>query len=284
MAKGAGKYYESSDGLRLFYRDYAEHRSDLPVLCLPGLTRNSRDFEDLAAHLSGRRRVLSPDLRGRGFSEHDPDWRNYHPGRYVADVVTLIDHLAIRRVIVIGTSLGGLIAMGIGLEHPSRLAGAVLNDIGPEIAAEGLARISAYTGRLPPVRSWDAAVAQTREVYGAWWPGLDDAAWQRMARRAYREDPEGVPVLDIDPAIGRAVRELGPQAGDPWLAFDALSSVPVLVLRGELSDILSTDILARMRARNPDLVAVTVPRRGHVPLLDEPESIAAIDRFLDAFP
>lgn len=280
MSEANGKYYDSADGLRLFYREYGRDRTGAPVLCLPGLTRNSRDFEDLAAHLSARHRVVAPDLRGRGYSQHDPDWRNYHPGTYVSDVLALLDHLGIDRVVVIGTSLGGLIAMAMALRHRARIAGAVLNDIGPEIAAAGLERIQAYTGRLPPVRSWEEAVAQTREVYAAWWPGLSDEAWLRMARRAYREQENGSPVLDMDPAIGRAVRELGPQAGDPWQAFDALRGLPVLVLRGEMSDILSGEILGRMQARNPDLVAVTVPRRGHVPLLDEPESLEAIDDFL----
>lgn len=278
------RYYESVDGLKLFYRDHAPDRPGIPVLCLPGLTRNSRDFDDIVIRLRATHRVLTPDLRGRGFSEHDPEWRNYHPGTYVHDVWTLLDKLGIERVIVIGTSLGGLIAMVMAVQDSTRLAGVVLNDIGPEIAPEGLARISAYTGRLPPVRSWDEAVAQTREVYGEWWPGLTDEDWQTMARRAYREGPDGIPRQDIDPAIGAAVRAAGPQSGDqrgdPWQAFDALRDTPTLVLRGELSDVLSVDTLEKMRQRKPDLVTVTVANRGHVPLLNEPECIASIDPFI----
>ena len=274
------RYFESDDGLVLFYRDYAPDRPGTPVLCLPGLTRNSRDFEDLAPHLCVTRRVLAPDLRGRGLSAHDPDWRHYHPATYVSDVFTLLDHAGIGRVIVVGTSLGGIVAMRMAVRAPARLAGIVLNDIGPEIAPAGLARISAYTGRLPPVRSWEEAVAQTREIYGDWWPGLADERWRRMARRAYREGEDGVPRLDIDPAIGAALREAGPQSGDPWAVFDALRDLPTLVLRGACSDVLSEETLAEMRKRKPDLIAVTVADRGHVPLLDEPEALDAIDQFV----
>lgn len=275
-----GRFYESGDGLTLFYRDYAPGRGGTPVLCLPGLTRNSRDFEDIALHLSATRRVVAPDLRGRGFSAHDPEWRNYHPATYVTDVWRLLDDLDIASVIVIGTSLGGLIAIVMAVRDPARLAGVVLNDIGPEVAPAGLARISAYTGRLPPVRNWSEAALQTREIYREWWPGLSDEQWMRMARRAYREDAGGVPRLDMDLALGTAVRELGPQSGDPWQAFDALHDTPTLVLRGERSDVLSEEILHRMRQRKPDLSTVTVANRGHVPLLDEPECIAAIDQFV----
>ncbi|MGH8194551.1 MAG: alpha/beta fold hydrolase [Woeseiaceae bacterium] len=275
-----GRFYESGDGLKLFYRDYASGRNGTPVLCLPGLTRNSRDFEDIAVHLCATRRVVTPDLRGRGFSAHDPEWRNYHPGTYVKDVRRLLDELGIDRTIVIGTSLGGLIAMVMAKLDAARLAGVVLNDIGPEVAPAGLARIGAYAGRLPPVRSWSEAVSQTREIYGEWWPGLSDGQWIKMAWRAYREGADGVPRLDIDPGIGTAIRAVGAPSGDPWQAFDALHNTPTLVLRGERSDVLSEDILQRMRQRKPDLMTVTVANRGHVPLLDEPECIAAIDQFV----
>ncbi|HEX7719909.1 MAG TPA: alpha/beta hydrolase [Woeseiaceae bacterium] len=275
-----GNYYESTDGLRLFYRDYAPEHPGATVLCLPGLTRNSRDFDDLAAHLSATRRVLTPDLRGRGHSAHDPDWRNYHPATYTGDIWKLLDSLDVDNVIIIGTSLGGIIAMGMAMQKPTRIRGVVMNDVGPEIAPEGLQRIQKYTGLLPPVGSWEEAIAQTREIYGTWLPGLTEDGWRKMAWRAYRENNDGVPQLDIDPNIGRAIREAGAPGGDLWAAFDALQDIPTLVLRGELSDILSADTLTRMQERKPDLVAVTVSNRGHVPLLNEPECIAAIDRFL----
>jgi pimeloyl-ACP methyl ester carboxylesterase len=275
-----GRFYQSHDGLKLYYRDFAPTMPGVPVLCLPGLTRNSRDFEDLAMHLCRGRRVLTPDLRGRGYSEHDPDWRNYRADTYATDAWTLLDGLDISQVIVVGTSLGGLIAMVMAMQDAGRLRGVIMNDIGPEIAPEGLARIQAYTGRLPPVASWDEAVAQTKEIYGLTLPGLSEDEWRKMARRAYREDADGVPRLDLDPAIGRAVRASSPQTADAWQVFEALRDTPLVVIRGAMSDVLAEETLNRMRERKPDLIAVTVPNRGHVPLLDEPECISAIDTFI----
>jgi pimeloyl-ACP methyl ester carboxylesterase len=275
------RFYRSHDGLKLYYRDFAPEVTGVPVLCLPGLTRNSRDFEDLAWYLSRSRRVLTPDLRGRGYSEYDPDWRNYQLGTYATDIWTLLDGLGIPQVIVVGTSLGGLIAMAMAVQDSGRLRGVVMNDVGPEIAPEGLARIQAYTGRLPPVASWDEAIAQTKEVYGPTLPGLTEDEWRKMAWRVYREDPDGVPRLDIDPAIGRAVRESGAPTADAWKAFEALRDTPLLVIRGAMSDILAEETVVRMQERKPNLIAVTVPDRGHVPLLNEPECISAIDDFIE---
>jgi len=274
-------YYESTDGLKLFYRDYGSQQDGTPVICLPGLTRNSRDFEDLAAHVSRSRRVLCPDYRGRGFSDHDQNWRNYHPLTYVDDVLTLLDKLEIDRVIVVGTSLGGLCAMVMAAKHPERLAGVVMNDIGPEINPAGVERVQSYTGKQPVVRNWDEAIDQARQTYGEWLPGLSDDFWARFVRRSYREDKDGVPQLDMDVNIGTAVREVGPQKGDPWQLFDALAGIPVTVLHGVMSDILTSDITDKMRARLPRLKVVQVPNRGHAPLLDEPECVAAIDDLLE---
>lgn len=273
--------YESTDGLSLYYRDFGAEQPGTPVICLPGLTRNSRDFGDFATRIEQRRRVLTPDLRGRGFSDYDPNWENYHPGTYIADAWQLLDTLRIERVIVMGTSLGGLCAMAMSMQHPDRIAGVIMNDIGPEIAEAGLKRVQDYTGRLPPVSSWDEAVAQTKEIYGQWLPGLSDADWRKMAWRAYREH-DGVPRLDFDPNIGRAVREVGAQKGDPWALFASLKDTPVTLLWGVESDILTEDIWERMQAVKPDLEVVAVANRGHVPLLDEPECVAAIDAMLDA--
>lgn len=275
--------YESEDGLSLYYRDCGAEQPGTPVICLPGLTRNSRDFEDFATRLEDRRRVLTPDLRGRGFSDYDPNWQNYHPLTYVNDTWRLLDTLGIERVIVMGTSLGGLCAMAMSMMNNGRIAGVIMNDIGPEIAEVGLKRVQEYTGRLPPVTSWEEAAAQTREIYGAWLPDLPDAMWQTMARRAYREI-DGVVRLDFDPNIGRAVREVGPQKGDPWALFASLKETPVTLLWGVDSDILTRDIWERMLEIKPDLEVVPVADRGHVPLLDEPECIAAIDRMLETVP
>jgi len=275
-------FYTSSDGLKLYYRDFGAENPGTPVICLPGLTRNSRDFEDLANYLSDRRRVITTDLRGRGFSDFDPNWQNYHPLTYVNDVWTLLDHLGIDKVIVVGTSLGGLCSMVMSATRPERMAGVIMNDIGPEINPAGIARVQEYTGRLAPVSSWDEAIEQTRVIYGDWLPGLSDEDWKKMAWRAYREGKDGVPRLDMDPNIGEAVRKVGPQKGDPWELFDSFGDMPVMVLWGVLSDILTKDIVDRMVARKPDLQVVAIPDRGHVPLLNEPECLAAIDGFLEA--
>lgn len=280
MADNAS-FFESHDGLKLYYRDFGAAHSGTPVICLPGLTRNSRDFEDLANRLSDRRRVLTCDFRGRGFSEYDENWENYHPRTYVQDTWTLLDHLGIDKVIVIGTSLGGLCSMVMAATQGDRLAGVVMNDIGPEINPAGIARVQEYTGRIPPVTTWDEAAEQSRTIYGEWLPGLSEADWKKMAWRAYRENEQGVPHLDMDPNIGEAVRKVGAQKGDPWALFDALKDKPVTLLWGVMSDILTKDIVDKMTARKPDLKVVEVPNRGHVPLLDEPECVAAIDAFLE---
>ncbi len=280
MADNA-RFFESQDGLKLYYRDFGADKAGTPIICLPGLTRNSRDFEDLANYLSDRRRVITCDFRGRGYSEYDEHWENYHPLSYVQDTWTLLDHLGIEKIIVVGTSLGGLCAMVMATTQGDRVAGVVMNDIGPEINPVGLERVKEYTGRIPPVTSWDEAAGQSKEIYGEWLPGLSDEDWKKMARRAYRENEKGVPRLDMDPNIGEAVRKVGAQKGDPWTLFDSLRDKPVTLLWGAMSDILTQDIIDKMTARKPNLNVVAVPNRGHVPLLDEPECLAALDAFLE---
>jgi pimeloyl-ACP methyl ester carboxylesterase len=271
----------SNDGLSLYSRVYdAAGSAAPPVLCLPGLTRNSKDFEDLALHLSPRYRVICPDLRGRGLSAPDPVWQNYHQARYLADLAGLVAGLGVQRLALIGTSLGGLLAMSLPAWLPGVIAGMVLNDIGPEIDPVGAARIKAYAGKLPPVRSWDEAVAQLRGVFSAAWPGLSDETWARLARRSYREDASRTPILECDPKVGDALRADPEAAGDLWPKWAQLGTLPVLAIRGALSDILSASTFARMQLETPDLVPLTIAGRGHAPLLDEPECLAAIDAFL----
>ncbi|MEO0997328.1 MAG: alpha/beta hydrolase [Pseudomonadota bacterium] len=269
------------DGLTLYYREYGDGDTATPVLCLPGLTRNSRDFEQLAPALATGRRVLAADLRGRGRSDYDPDWRRYQPSTYAGDTLALLDHAGIGRAVLIGTSLGGLVSMMLAAHHRECVAGVVLNDIGPEIDPAGLSRIRNYTGRLPPVAGWEEAAAQTRLIYGDAWPGLSDEDWQRLARRGYRDLGRGVPELDMDPAIGRAIREAPLELGDPWALFAALRDVPTVLLRGARSDILAAATAEKMQAVKPDLTVVEVPNRGHVPLLDEEQSLAAIRELVE---
>lgn len=281
MTAAAEFRYESRDGLSLFSRLYGQREANAaPVVCLPGITRNSRDFEDLALHLAAQRFVVTPDFRGRGHSDADPDWRNYHPQTYVGDVVELLDALDIESAVFVGTSLGGLVSMALNARHGGRVAGVILNDVGPEIGAEGLARIKDYIGRAPPVANWDEAVLQLRGTYEIAWPDLSEADWYRLVRRSYSEADDGRPVLDLDPAVGDAAREVGTNLDDPWALFDALRGTPTLLLHGESSDILTDEIAARMRERLPELIYVRVPGRGHVPLLDEAVCIEAIDGFL----
>lgn len=274
-------HWTSHDGLSLYSRVYdGALPQALAVLCLPGLTRNSRDFERLAPWLASRYRVICPDLRGRGLSARDPTWQNYHLGTYVADLNGLVKGLAISRMAIIGTSLGGLLAMTLAAVAPESIAGIVLNDVGPEIDPAGAERIRGYAGRLLPIGSWEDAIAQTREVYGSAWPGLPDDAWPELARRAYREDADGTPVLDVDPMIGEALRAAPSRGPDLWPLYASLARIPTLAIRGARSDILSLATFERMRREKPDLEQLTVADRGHVPLLDEPECLAAIDLFL----
>jgi pimeloyl-ACP methyl ester carboxylesterase len=277
----------SADGLELYCRIYdaaapggASARRVLTVLCLPGLTRNSRDFEVLAPHLAARYRVVCPDLRGRGFSARDPQWQNYHPGTYLGDLQRLMQVFELERVAIIGTSLGGLLGMMLGAMAPEHVAGLVLNDVGPEVDPKGIERIKSYTGLLPPISTWDEAVEQYRAVNGIAWPGLSDETWSRLARRSYRADASGNPMYDCDPRVGDALRAAPPAPGALWPMFARLGAIPMLVIRGAHSDILSASTLERMQREKPDLEGVTVGNRGHVPLLDEPEALTAIDRFL----
>ncbi|MEL7030068.1 MAG: alpha/beta hydrolase, partial [Pseudomonadota bacterium] len=214
----------------------------------------------------------------------DPEYLRYTPPTYVDDVIGLLSAEGIERVMVVGTSLGGLMAMIIAAKAPGLLAGAVLNDIGPELAPEGLARLLQHVGRRPNVASWEAAISQAKEAYSDGLPGLSESEWEALTRRSYRAfGPEDIR-LDFDPKIGDAAREAGAALVDPWELFGALKTTPTLALRGEISDILSKETFEKMGEVVPDLIRVTVPRRGHVPLLDEPESLFAIEGFLAAQP
>lgn len=287
MAAYKEQYFESRDGLRLYYRDYPGDPAKLPVLCLHGLTRNCRDFESLARHIAPQRRVLTPDIRGRGQSQYDPNWMNYHPGTYVADIWALLRQLSIGRVIVIGTSLGGLMAMLMATMRPTTLAAVVLNDVGPEVDPVGLARIQSYAGRLPPVQSWDEAVAQMKLTFGLALPDYSEAQWHEFTRNSFVEGKDGIPRFAADPKIGDSMRAIPPPIGvvqGMWLAFGALLPIPTLAIRGALSDLLSVQTFDKMAREHPDLQRVTVPNRGHPPQLDEPESRGAIDRLLTRVP
>lgn len=288
MSGFAERRWTSPDGLALYARDYAAVAGEprLPVLCLHGFTRNSADFEELAPVIAASgRRVVAIDMRGRGRSDHDARPANYHPRVYARDVLGFLANLAIPRAVFLGTSMGGLITMTVALLRPQSIAAAVLNDVGPAVDPAGIRRIQSYAGKARPVTSWEEAVDYVRTTYQAAWPefGADD--WERIARRTFRDDPDG-PVLDYDPAIAAAAKPASRFASlVAWLAFRRLARrVPTLLIRGERSDILSAGIAARMQRQAPGLEVVVVPVVGHAPTLAEPEALAAIEAFLASLP
>jgi pimeloyl-ACP methyl ester carboxylesterase len=274
----------SHDGLRLYYRDYENAAAArIPVLCLHGLTRNSRDFEELAAYLARTRRVIVPDMRGRGQSSPDPNYKNYQIPTYTGDVLAILAEANIQKVIVIGTSMGGVMAMALAAEMPGLLAGVVLNDIGPEIDPRGMSRIAGYVGRLAPVQNWAEAARQMQTLNQAAFPDYGPNDWMAFARRSYRENHEGRPVLDYDPRIGDAVRENNASAAPAnlWPLFTLLKNTPVLTIQGETSDILSRDTLSKMHEVHSGMTSAIMPGRGHSPSLSETESRAALKAFLE---
>jgi len=280
----AGEYwFESHDGLKLCARVYASGAADAPVvLCLHGLMRNGRDFAALATRLSARCRVIVPDVRGRGSSARDPNSGNYQLPVYVRDLQPLLAGLGVARVSIIGTSMGGLMAMLLAATQPGLVARIVLNDVGPEVDPKGVERIRSYAGQGAPVRSWEEAVAQVRRNYGPAWPGLSDERWGEIARLSFRENAQGIPEADADPRIAEPLRSnTASAAPDLWPLWGAVK-VPVLAIRGAGSDILSAATLERMQREKPDLRTLIVANRGHAPLLDEPECVAAIETFLAA--
>lgn len=278
------KYFEAPDGRRLAYQDTG---GDGPaVLCLAGLTRNARDFAGLAAHLATRYRVLRIDGRGRGLSEWaDDPVAEYTVPVEAGDALALLDHLEIPRAGIIGTSRGGVLGMILGATAPARLSCLVLNDIGPVVEPQGLAGIMGFLGIEPRAESFEAAAAGLERAMGSAFPDLSAKQWLGFARTIFR-DEDGRPRLSYDSRLRQAVEvamQAAKQAGQPdlWGFFDALAGLPILTIRGANSDILSAETLAEMARRRPDMGHVTVLSRGHVPFLDEPEALAAIDAFLE---
>lgn len=290
-------YYQSLDGLRLYYRNYGAGNN--VIICLPGLTRNSKDFEDLARQLAEKWRVLCPDLRGRGRSEWDPDPSRYCPETYVSDIWKLLDDLAIERAVVIGTSLGGLMAMIMAFQQPLRLRAVILNDVGPVIPPAALARIMKYAGRMPRLTDWQSAAACLKKNHEISLPNMPKGFWSGFVRLSMVKNNAGFIVPDMDPAIAEVLRKsqrslkmirwlnrLGLMKktvaiidNGYWDQFRAIS-MPCLLLYGMLSDVLPLEIVAQMKANNPDLVTASAIDRGHAPLLDETEIRSAILAFL----
>lgn len=273
------------DGLRLHVAHYeAPGSTRPPVICLAGLTRNSRDFHDLALALSTgpeARSVWALDCRGRGLSEHDRNWRNYNVITEAHDVIDLAAMAGLHGATIVGTSRGGILAMVLAAMMPALIGAVVLNDIGPVIERDGLARIAGYVGRMPLPGTWKQAEALAADMGRRHFPDVTAEEWEAVARAWYNES-DGRPAPGYDAAIARSVSVTDSAIPELWPQFEGLTRVPMLVLRGENSDILGAGTVAEMMRRHPRCTAVTVPRQGHAPLLKDRETIAAIQRFIAA--
>lgn len=281
--------WTSRDGLKLYARDYAGGSGGcrLPVICLHGLTRNSKDFEEFAPRIAqAGRRVLALDVRGRGRSAWDPNPANYQHKLYARDVLDLMDALGISRAVFVGTSMGGLITMALAAIRSRAVAAAVLNDVGPEVGRAGIERILSYAGKGGPIENWEDAADYVRRTNAVAFPDYSDSDWAAFARRTFREQ-EGRPVLDYDPAIAVPLAK-GPVKTRSLLAtllFRRLARRrPTLLVRGELSDLTTAEIAARMKRSAPSLKIAVVPGIGHAPMLTEPAALTAIDEFLATVP
>lgn len=277
-------YFTARDGLRLYARHYPAPGSNRrPVLCLAGLSRNSRDFHRLATVLASAgpdgREVYALDSRGRGLSERDRDWRNYSLLVELNDALDLMTMRDLHGAGVIGTSRGGLLAMLMAVLRPSAIAAAILNDIGPVIEREGLTRITAYVGRIPVPADWGEATRVVYEMHRRHFPAVPPEEWEAQAR-AWFNDDNGLPALGYDPKIAKAFATVDGPIPELWPQFGALAPMPVLAIRGENSDILSARTLEEMRTRHPRLDAFTVRGQGHAPLLRDDPTISAIQAFL----
>ena len=272
--------FTSRDGLNLYFRDSGDPLSpQTSVLCLPGLTRNARDFAALAKRLSATRRVLCPDYRGRGHSDYDSNWRNYRPETYLDDIRHMLALAGIGRVVVIGTSMGGILAAGMAVAMPTALAGAVINDVGPEIGIRGLDRIVNYIRDAGPLPDWNAAVAKLRANFPNL-PAYSDGDWLKIAEATYRESHDGLLYPDWDVRLVNPLLENGTEGYNLMALFSALRALPVLLVRGERSDVLQADAFERMGKLLPAAWRLTVPGVGHAPSLSEPLAQDALDDFL----
>ncbi|MHA1570999.1 MAG: alpha/beta fold hydrolase [Alphaproteobacteria bacterium] len=280
MTEFVERHYTAQDGLKLYFRDYPCPQSTrTPILCLPGLARNSKDFAILAQHLSGERRVICPDLRGRGRSAYDPQWQHYTGPTYISDLMHLLTVTNCHHVVIIGTSMGGLMAMAMSVFMPSSIAAVIFNDVGPEVPDTATNHILDAIGKPPTHNDWPAATAYLRKL----WPHLansDENTVLNLAKDTYRQCDDGLIRSDWDPNIVRPLVEKTDDVPDLWLLYRALRNTPLLALRAEHSDVLTPDIFSRMKQEIPALFQAVVPATGHCPTMNEPVSREAIDVFL----
>ena len=275
-------FYATDDGLMLYVRDYPGPCSDAPVvLCLHGLTRNSRDFHALALSLAADFRVLVPEQRGRGRSEYNDDPARYAIMQYVLDMRGLLNELGVESVAIVGTSMGGLMTFALNALYPGVVTRAVINDIGPEIAEAGLERIKSYVGIAGPFADWNEATRYLKQVSADIFPLWDDDQWADFARQCYVERDDQV-VIDYDPLIAEplASESSDTEAKALWSLFEAMAGIPTLLVRGALTDLLSLSCVKKMQALHPGMEILTVPDVGHAPMLNEPGVATAISAFL----
>ena len=281
MAEYEDGVWWSNDGLRLHFRSYRGPANKPPIVCLHGLTRNARDWEPLADRLAGGWRVYVLEMRGRGDSGYAPDAMTYAPLTYIQDLEAFLAQEAIERFVSFGTSMGGIITMLYAAQRPERLAGVLLNDIGPIIEEGGLERIRGYVGKSVQFPTWLHAARHMQAGFGDVHPRWKLAQWLAFAKRLCKLQASGRITFDYDMRIAEPMRAPGgDQPVDLWQAFAGLDDVPALLVRGAHSEILSAETAAEMQRRKPDLAIATVPGTGHAPILDEPEAVAGIDRLL----
>lgn len=283
MSEFAEKFLTTRDGRTLYIRDYPNSSERTPVICIPGVQSTLRCFDFIAAHMAKRRRVLCLDLRGRGRSDYDSDPKNYSLKTEAEDVLELVKRSGLKKAVLLGSSRGGLAALALASRTPL-VAGLILNDMGAQMEADAMYRT--LDDIVPPTSfpSWDAAANAVKSRHGAWFPDLPKAKWLDWAKTIYREE-DGRVVPDSDPVyeatLRTATQKLPPGGAlKTWTEFERMAPVPILVVRGEHSDLLTTATVERMTAMKPGLVTVIVKGCGHRPFLDEPESVAAIDAFL----
>jgi pimeloyl-ACP methyl ester carboxylesterase len=287
MADGCvSQFVTSHDGLKLHINAYGSRlATTVPVVCLPGLARTSADFDVLATALAGDQKrpryVVTMDYRGRGRSDYDRNPFNYTLANELADLLAVLTALEIAPAVFVGTSRGGILAMLLGSARPTAIAGVVLNDIGPVIDVQGLARIKSYVGNLPEPKSFAGGAEILRKLFASQFPKLSDDDWIAFSKRAFKErGGRLLPTYDVRIAKTLKAIDLARPIQSLWVEFDALAHVPVTVIRGANSDVLSPTTVEAMRARRPDLDAIEVPDQGHAPLLVERETIGHIEAFI----
>jgi len=275
----------SNDGISLYVRDYPgpETEAKSPILCLGGLTRNSKDFAGLAKYWSRYRRVICPDKRGRGRSQYDPKWQNYNPQVYVEDARHILCALGLHQVVVVGTSLGGILGMAMGTALPGFIKALVMNDIGPEVRTDTLNAIIDYMKEPPELNTWDEAGEHARAAFGSQIPLETSADWTRAARLSYIQRSDGKIVFDFDPNIVKPILKDETKVHNLWHFWGATKRLPLLVIRGAKSDILDAVQLQKMHDSHPNMKSVLVAGVGHAPSMAEPEALGALNEFFDEY-